>query len=100
MKKILTDAAAVANATARAITFECRIKESYFYPNSAWGTPIHRGKPQYQQNGVRLFDPRTFFYYYATINTPAMARKMIGIGFECACAFKDAEGQRLDGAKT
>jgi hypothetical protein len=100
MQKILTDAAAVANATARAITFDCRIKESYFYPNSAWGTPFIGGSHEYQQNGVRLFDARTYFYYYATINTPAMARKMIGVGSQYAVAFKDAQGERLDGAKT
>jgi hypothetical protein len=33
MKSILTDAAAVGNATARAIEFKTRDKEAYFYPN-------------------------------------------------------------------
>ncbi len=31
MKKILTEAAAVGNATARALTFRSRIKEAYYY---------------------------------------------------------------------
>lgn len=100
MKKILTDAAAVANATARAIIFDSRIKDSFFFPNSAWCTPFIGGSSEFQQNGVRLLDPRTFFFYYATINTPAMAMKMVGVGSQYAAAFKDAEGQRLDGAKT
>jgi len=40
MKKILTDAAAVANATARAISFRARDDAFFFYPGtSAWFTP-------------------------------------------------------------
>ena len=37
MKKILTDAAAVGNATSRAILFRTRMKEAYFYRGSASG---------------------------------------------------------------
>ena len=99
MKKILTEAVAVGNATARAITFDSRIPEAYFYPNSAWCTPFIGGSAEFQQNGARLLDPRTFFYYYATINTPAMAVKRVGIGSQYAGAFKDAAGQPLDGSK-
>ena len=36
MRKILTEAAAVGNATARAILFRTRMKEAEIYPNSAW----------------------------------------------------------------
>jgi hypothetical protein len=99
MKKILTEAVAVGNATARAITFDSRIPEAYFYPNSAWCTAFIGGSAEFQQNGVRLLDPRTFFYYYATINTPAMAVKRVGVGSQYAGAFKDAAGQPLDGGK-
>ena len=35
LKKILTEAAAVGDATARSLTYQSRIKEAYFYPNSA-----------------------------------------------------------------
>ncbi len=42
MKKILTEAAAVGDATARAITYRIRQKEAYFYPNSAWRLPYSR----------------------------------------------------------
>ncbi len=99
MKTILTEAVAVGNATARAITFDSRIPEAYFYPNSAWCTPFIGGSSEFQQNSARLLDPRTFFYYYATINTPAMAVKRVGVGSQYASAFKDAAGQPLDGGK-
>ncbi len=38
LKNILAEAAAVGNATARAITFSGREKDAYYYPGSAWKT--------------------------------------------------------------
>jgi hypothetical protein len=32
MKKILAEAAAVGDATARSIVYRCRIKDAYYYP--------------------------------------------------------------------
>src|SRR5208283_3143136 len=43
MKKILTEAAAVGDATARAIAFEIRQKEDYYYANTAWRLPFLGG---------------------------------------------------------
>jgi len=40
MKKILKDAAAIGNASARAIAFRPREKEFYFYPDRQWYTPL------------------------------------------------------------
>ncbi len=102
MKKILTEAAAVGNATARALTFEARGAEFYLYPNSAWNNPLAIPDATYRfdkADGVRLLDMRTYMYYYATANTPAMIRKLVGVGSQYAVAFKDAAGERLDGAK-
>jgi hypothetical protein len=103
MKKILIDAAAVGNATARAITFNFRHKEAYLYPNSAWHnivTGFEGANYKLERNGVRLLDSRTYYFYYATIQTPAMVLKMVGAGSQYVMAFKDADGQRLDGSKS
>jgi hypothetical protein len=101
MKKILTESAAVGNATARALLFKTRMKEAYFYPNSAWCTPFIGGSYEFlSQPGVRNLDARTFFFYYATGITPAMAAKMVGVGSQYAAAFVDSEGKPLDGSKT
>jgi hypothetical protein len=100
MKKILTEAAAVGNATARAITFRSRQKDAYYYPDSAWCTPFIGGSYQFlSQPGVRDLDARTFFFYYATGVTPAMAKKFIGVGSQYACAFVDSDKKPLDGSK-
>jgi len=100
MKKILTEAAAVADITARAISYKSRIPEAYFYENSAWGTPFVGGSYQFLEKGVRNLDARTFFFFVATGITPAMSEKMIGRGSQYAIAFLDAKGDPLDGGKT
>jgi hypothetical protein len=100
MKKILTDSAAVGNATARALLFRTRMKDAYYFPNSAWLTTFSGGYEFLLQPGVRNLDARTMFFYYATGITPAMAMKMVGVGSQYAAAFVDSTGKPLDGSKT
>jgi hypothetical protein len=101
MKKILTEAAAVGNATARALTFRPRDKAAYFYPNSAWLTPMPGGSYEFlSQPGVRNLDARVMMHYYATGITPAMVIKMVGVGSQYAAATTDSAGKALDGGKT
>jgi hypothetical protein len=101
MKKILTEAAYVGNATARAITYRTRMPDAYFYPNSAWKTAFVGGSYEFLHNGARLLDARTYFHFYATGITPAMAAKMpAGVGSQYALAFVDAKNRPLDGGKT
>jgi hypothetical protein len=100
MKKILTDSAAVGNATARALLFRTRMKDAYYFPNSAWLTTFSGGYEFLLQPGVRNLDARTMFFYYATGITPAMAMKMVGVGSQYAAAFVDSTGKPLDGSET
>jgi hypothetical protein len=68
--------------------FRSRQKDAYYYPDSAWCTPFIGGSYQFlSQPGVRDLDARTFFFYYATGVTPAMAKKFIGVGSQYAAAF-------------
>jgi hypothetical protein len=39
-------------------------------------------------------------FYYATGITPAMAMKMIGVGSQYDIAFRDSQGEYLDGSQT
>jgi len=101
MKKILTEAVAVGNATARTITFDARMKDAYYYPDSAWFTGFVGGSYEFlAQPGVRNLDARVLFHYYATGITPAMAIKRVGIGSQYAGATTDSERKPLDGNKT
>jgi hypothetical protein len=101
MKKILTDAAAIGNATARATVFRSRQSDCYLYPNSAWFTCFIGGSYLFDsQPGVRNLDARAHFIYYATVVTPAMAAKIVGKGSQYAAAVTDSDGKPLDGSKT
>ncbi len=102
MTDILNDAAAVGNATARAVAFQPRSPEAYLYPNSAWTVGFIGGDYQWLDDGGiggRNLDARTRFFYMATVNTPAMALKMVGLGSQYALLTVDSNGDYLDGGK-
>lgn len=99
MKKILTEAAAVGDGTARAIAFHTREKEAYIYPNSAWQNPFLGGYKFQTQPDVLNLDAYVYFYFMATGVTPAMEAKMVGRGSQYAVVARDAKGGPLDGGK-
>jgi hypothetical protein len=100
MKAILTDAVAVANATARTILFASRDPHAKFYPDRQWFTAFIGGSCLFQDGAERLLDARTMFFYYATGITPAMAMAKVGSGSAYAASLRDAKGNYLDGSKT
>ncbi len=102
MKTILTDAAAVGNATARTLFFQAREPAAYLYEGSHWKAGFVGGDYQWLKDGGaggRNLDARTYFFYMATVNTPAMALKMIGKGSQYAFGDKDKDGEYLYGNK-
>jgi hypothetical protein len=99
MKKILAEAAAVGDATARTLTYQSRIPEAFYYPNSTWRQWLGGYKFE-SQPGVAHLDAAAFFYFYATGVTPAMEAKMVGKGSQYAVGIVDARGNPLDGGKT
>jgi hypothetical protein len=51
------------------------------------------------EDGVRNLDARTAVFYMATLNTPAMTAKMVGLGSQYAWGDRDSTGSYLDGAR-
>jgi hypothetical protein len=100
MKAILTDAVAVANATARTLLFASRDEQAKFYPDRQWFTAFIGGSYLFQEESERLLDARTMFFYYATGITPAMAMAKVGSGSAYAVAVRDEKGNYFDGGKT
>ncbi|HML93032.1 DUF1254 domain-containing protein [Methyloceanibacter sp.] len=115
MKKILTDAVALANATGRTLSLDPRDPDWYYYENSQWYNPLFisgykfetpiaeitpEGAKPFPPTGYRQNDARTWFFYTATVNTPAMAMRLTDIGSQYLQASKDADGNYFDGAKT
>jgi len=116
MKKILTDAAAVASATARMLNMSPRESEGYvYYPGSSWTNMLfvggyefetpppmvtREGIVPYPNTGARTLNPRTTFFIGYTGITPAMCMRIPGIGSQYLLATKDANKNYFDGAKT
>ncbi len=102
MKVILKNAAAVGNATSRAITFDVRSAEAYLYKGSQWKMGFIGGDYRWLKdggNGGRNLDARTAFFYFATVNTPAMAAKIVGAGSQYAWTDRDSKGRHFEGEK-
>ncbi|WP_236620953.1 DUF1254 domain-containing protein [Rhodopirellula sallentina] len=105
MKRLLVDAVAIGNATARALVFRPRMDGVSIYPDSdsQWMTAFVGGDYRWLRDkgvGGRNLDARTMFFYQATVNTPAMVLKMVGKGSQYAYAVADKDGKYLDGSKT
>ena len=103
MTKILTDAVAVANATARAVSFRNRDPRNAMYPKSQWQNMFGSADYRFLDDGGtggRNLDSRTMFYYGYTVNTPAMVAKIPGKGSQYAMSFADTSGNPFDGTKT
>jgi hypothetical protein len=115
MKKILTEALELANATSRTLFISPRDPSWYFYPGSGWQnmlfangyefeTPIPMITPEgvkpFPATGYRQLDARTSFFYGVTGITPAMAMRLPGIGSTYLWTMVDANKEPFDGAKT
>lgn len=117
MRAILEDAAAVGSATSRALVFDARASEGfgYYEDGSAWGLPLWVGGYSFETppplvtkegieplpaTGARTQNSRTSFFYAYTGITPAMCMRLTGVGSQYIVAFKDSEGEALDGAKS
>ena len=114
MKKIMTEALALANAASRTLMMNPRDPSWFYYPGSAWmnflfesgyefETPIplitREGIKIHPPTGYRQLDARTSFFYYVTGITPAMAMRLPGIGSQYLLAMLDADKNYFDGAK-
>ncbi len=102
MKKLLTEAVAIGNATARAIVWYPRIDGAMIYPdtNSAWMMGFAGKDVFFEKDGARNLDARVMFHYPYTAVTPAMAVTRPGLGSDYGIAYLDSTKQILDGSKT
>ncbi len=103
MKNILIKSAAVANATARTFLWYERNPADFLYEGSNWKQGFPGGSYEFLRDegaGGRDLDSRAEFFYFATVNTPAMTWKLIGKGSQYAWGALDADGDYLDGSKT
>jgi hypothetical protein len=103
MTALLTEAATLGNATARAITYQPRIDGVRIYPddpNSVWSTAFANRNTSFEADGAMNLDARVLYYFNAGGVTPAMATSSPGRGSDYALAVLDADQQAFDGSRT
>jgi hypothetical protein len=98
LRALLTEGVRVGAAIARANTFASRTPEVRHWPDRRWegmeDTPY-----TFERDGVLLLDRRAWVYYMGLGNDPAMMAKNVGAGSQYVWAYRDADGDFLDGAK-
>jgi len=92
-----------------------RDEDWYYYKGSSWVNALFDGGylfetpiPEITKQGAKPFPPtghrklnaRTWFFYYATGITPAMAMRLTDVGSQYLIAMLDKDKKYLDGAKT
>jgi hypothetical protein len=100
MRRILAEAAAVGNATARALAFSTRDPSAYYYASSAWKTLFIGNDYQFSPGGVLDPDARTCYFYFGTGSSPVWTKTMVGRSSQYAMAERDAAGEYLDGGRS
>ena len=100
MQRILGEAAAVGNATARALAFSTRDPDAYYYANSAWKTLFIGNDYEFSPGGVLDPDARTCYFYFGTGSSPVWTVRMVGRSSQYAMAERDAAGRYLDGGRS
>jgi hypothetical protein len=103
MKTLLTEAATLADATARAITYHPRIDGVRIYPDdpdSVWSTAFANRNTSFESDGTFGLDARVLYYFNAGGVTPAMATTRAGEGSDYALAVLDADKKAFDGSKS
>ena len=115
MKKILTEALKIGNATSRTLFMSPRDRSWFYYDNANWQnmlfvtgyefeTPIpmitKEGVKPFPSTGYRQLDARQAFFYGVTGITPAMAMRLPGIGSTYLWTMVDSDNNYFDGGKT
>jgi hypothetical protein len=101
MKEILTDAAAIGNTAARAISYFPRDPGNMTYgADSAWIMAYANKDTAFLKDGAYRLEARALFHFGYIVVSPAMAVTVAGQGSDYALIAVDAKKQVLDGAKT
>ena len=102
MKKILTDAIAIGEATARTITYYPRDPGQYAWKDmeGTWVVPFADHDSSWIEDGARKIENQIYYHYNCIVVTPAMAKAPgAGKGSEYAFASLDSKKNILEGSK-
>ncbi|HEY4130888.1 MAG TPA: DUF1254 domain-containing protein [Gemmatimonadaceae bacterium] len=97
--RILSQAAQLGSAMARANSFASMEEERLAYPNRRWEWAFAGGSATWDEAGFVNVDHRASFAYLAIGMSPAMVNKVVGQGSQYLLGVRDSTGALLDGGK-
>jgi hypothetical protein len=101
MKRILTDAAAIGNTAARAISYFPRDPGNRIYgEDSAWIMAYADKDTAFLKDGAYNLEARALFHFGYIVVSPAMAVTVPGKGSDYGLIALDSNKQALDGSRT
>ncbi len=98
-KALLSEAARLGGAMARANTYDSSSPDVYYYSDRKWQGIPGGMTYKFERDGAPQIDARNNAYYMAAGNSPAMMEKNVGQGSQYLWTYRDAAGNYLDGAK-
>ena len=99
-RTLLSEAARLGGAMARANTYASSAPGVFYYPDRKWQGVLEGMTYTFTRDGAPQIDARNNVYYMAAGNTPAMMAKHVGQGSQYLWTYRDADGHFLSGAKT
>ena len=99
-KALLSEAARLGGAIARANTYASSSPGVFYYPDRKWQHVPDGMTYTFTRDGAPQIDARNNVYYMAAGNSPSMMDKNVGQGSQYLWTYRDADGNFLDGAKS
>jgi len=96
MSRILDQGAKQGVAMSRAIVYASRDPDIRYWPNRRW-EKMFLHNTTFERNGVNDIDARTLWHYQAIVVSPNLVSTTPGQGTAYLTAFRDNQGEYLDG---
>jgi hypothetical protein len=100
MKKLLSEGVVIGDSIAKANAYANRLEGVRRYPDRKYEYLFLGGNHEFKSGDALVIDARTLFHYEAIVVTPAMARKMVGVGSQYLAAYRDSDDNFLMGDGT
>jgi hypothetical protein len=97
MQKLLTEGIQIGEAIAKANAYSNRLEGVRIYDDRKYEFLFVGGRHDFMSGDALWIDARTLFHYEAIVVTPAMARKMVGIGSQYLACYRDKDDNFLMG---
>jgi hypothetical protein len=100
MQKLLAEGIQIGEAIAKANAYANRLEGVRIYDDRKYEYLFVGGKHDFMHGDALWIDARTLYHYEAIVVTPAMARKMVGIGSQYLACYRDSNDDFLMGDNT